>query len=110
MAAQTTRARDPPTTASAPCATRSTPSAARSAGVATTCLMLLATDGRHLFLGVLFVVSNVCFGASIVLYNAYLNDVASEKLRYGYAVDALCGRVGEKDTAAQVCSDDGVDR
>jgi UMF1 family MFS transporter len=68
------------------------------AGTVTTCLMVLVTDGRHLFGGLLLIVSNVSFGATIVLYNAFLNDVATEDLRdkvssRGYALGYLGGGI-----------------
>jgi UMF1 family MFS transporter len=65
-------------------------------GAATTCLFVLVTDGRHLLGGLLLVVSNVSFGITIVLYNAFLNDVASERQRdkvssRGFALGYLGG-------------------
>src|SRR5262249_43921294 len=48
------------------------------AGAAATCLLYFVAGARYLFGGVLLIVSNLCFGASVVLYNAYLNDVATE--------------------------------
>src|SRR5262245_3156569 len=65
-------------------------------GAATTCLMFFVTDGRHLLGGLLLVVANVSFGATIVLYNAYLNDISSEDRRdavssRGYALGYLGG-------------------
>ena len=65
-------------------------------GAATTCLMFFVGDGRHLVGGALLIVANVCFGATLVLYNAYLNDVASEDRRdavssRGYALGYLGG-------------------
>jgi len=46
--------------------------------------------------GVLFIVANLCFGAAIVFYNAYLPDIASEDQRdrvssYGWAMGYLGG-------------------
>ena len=66
------------------------------AGAATACLMFFVSEGRHLFGALLLVVSNVSFGASIVLYNAYLNDIATEDQRdkvssRGYALGYLGG-------------------
>src|SRR5262249_26436763 len=46
-------------------------------GSVTTCLFLFATEGRHLLGALLLIVSNVSFGITIVLYNAFLNDIAS---------------------------------
>ncbi len=65
-------------------------------GAAATCLMFFVTAGHHLLGGALLVGSNLCFGASIVLYNAYLNDIATEDRRdevssRGYALGYLGG-------------------
>jgi UMF1 family MFS transporter len=65
-------------------------------GSLATCLMLFIGGGRFLVGGLLLVVSNLCFGASIVLYNAFLNDVAAEDRRdeissRGFAVGYLGG-------------------
>src|SRR5262249_28929236 len=51
------------------------------AGAAATALMFFVSDGGHLAGGVLFIVANLCFGGSIVLYNAYLNDITTEDRR-----------------------------
>lgn len=51
------------------------------AGAAATCLLVAVTQAVYIAGGLLFVFANVCFGASIVLYNAFLNDVASEGRR-----------------------------
>src|SRR5205823_14754387 len=66
------------------------------AGAATTCLLFFVTAGRHLLGAALLIVSNLCFGASIVLYNAYLNDVTTEDRRdevssRGFALGYLGG-------------------
>jgi len=68
------------------------------AGAVATCLMVLVTDGRHLLGGLLLVVSNVSFGASIVLYNAFLNDITTDEQRdtvssRGYALGYLGGGI-----------------
>ena len=65
-------------------------------GSAATCLMYFIAGDRYLAGGALLVVSNVCFGVTIVLYNAYLNDVAAERERdsvssRGYALGYLGG-------------------
>lgn len=65
-------------------------------GAITTCLFLLVTDGRHLLGALLLIVSNVSFGITIVLYNAFLNDITSPGLRdkvssQGYALGYLGG-------------------
>lgn len=51
------------------------------AGAAATCLLFFLTTGRHLFGAAVFVFANVCFGASIVFYNSFLSDIASEDQR-----------------------------
>ncbi len=66
------------------------------AGAVTTCLMIFLTEGRYLLGAALLVVSNVSFGATIVLYNAFLNDIATEDQRNkvssrGYALGYLGG-------------------
>ena len=50
-------------------------------GALTTILMFFITPGGHWFAGLLFIVANVAFGASIVFYNAYLPSIASEEKR-----------------------------
>ncbi|MCC7360785.1 MAG: MFS transporter [Anaerolineales bacterium] len=45
-------------------------------GAAATLLMFFIVPGRHLFGGLLLVIGNLSFGASIVFYNAYLPDIA----------------------------------
>jgi UMF1 family MFS transporter len=66
------------------------------AGAAATCLFFFVSGGRHLIGGLLLVSSNLCFGASIVLYNAYLNDITTEDRRdevssRGFALGYLGG-------------------
>jgi MFS transporter, UMF1 family len=51
------------------------------AGSAATCLLFFVTEGRYLAGGALLIFANLCFGASIVLYNSFLNDIASEDRR-----------------------------
>src|SRR5437773_7331514 len=65
-------------------------------GAAATCLLFFVSGGRHLFGALLLVVANLCFGASIVLYNAYLNDITTEDRRdevssRGFALGYLGG-------------------
>lgn len=67
-------------------------------GSAATCLLFLVADRRYLIGGVLLVLANLCFGASIVLYNAFLNEIASREQRdavssRGYALGYLGGGV-----------------
>jgi len=66
------------------------------AGSAATCLMFFVAGDLFLAGGALLVISNVCFGVTIVLYNAYLNEVAAEHERdavssRGYALGYLGG-------------------
>ena len=67
-------------------------------GSAATCLLFFVTGGRYLLGGLLLVVANLCFGASLVLYNAFLNDIATEDRRdkvssRGYALGYVGGGV-----------------
>ena len=50
-------------------------------GVAATCLLFFLTSGRHMFGAIVFIIANVCFGASIVFYNSFLPDITSEDQR-----------------------------
>jgi UMF1 family MFS transporter len=66
------------------------------AGAATACLMFFVAERGHLLGAALLVISNVCFGATIVLYNAFLNDITTEDQRdrvssRGYALGYLGG-------------------
>ncbi len=45
-------------------------------GAAATMLMFFLDNGHYLFGGVLFILSNVSFGASIVIYNSFLPEIA----------------------------------
>ena len=65
-------------------------------GAISTILMFFITPGGHWFAGLLFLVANVAFGASIVFYNSYLPSIASEDQRdavssYGWAMGYLGG-------------------
>jgi UMF1 family MFS transporter len=67
-------------------------------GSAATCLLFFITDGRYLAGGLLLVIANLCFGASLVLYNAFLNDIATLDQRdkvssRGYALGYLGGGI-----------------
>ena len=42
------------------------------------CLMFFVKDDLYLLGGVLFIVANVCFGAALVFYNAFLPEIATE--------------------------------
>ncbi|HJZ46157.1 MAG TPA: MFS transporter [Roseiflexaceae bacterium] len=47
-------------------------------GVVATCLFFFVTSDLYLFGALLFVIANLSFGASIVLYNAFLPDICTE--------------------------------
>ncbi len=47
-------------------------------GVVATCLFFFITSDLYMLGALLFVVANLSFGASIVLYNAYLPDICTE--------------------------------
>ena len=46
--------------------------------VTANCLMFFVKDDLYLLGGILFIIANVCFGASIVFYNAFLPEIATE--------------------------------
>lgn len=46
-------------------------------GAAATCLLFFMTGGTYLLGALLFIIANLSFGASIVLYNAFLPDICS---------------------------------
>jgi UMF1 family MFS transporter len=46
-------------------------------GVAATCLLYFVTGNRYLWGALLFIIANLCFGGSIVLYNSYLREICS---------------------------------
>lgn len=50
-------------------------------GAAATMAMFALTDGMYLWGGFLFLVANLAFGASIVVYNSFLNDIAPPEQR-----------------------------
>jgi len=65
-------------------------------GSAATILMFFITPGGHWFAGLLFLLANIAFGASMVFYNSYLPSIASEERRdsvssYGWAMGYLGG-------------------
>jgi UMF1 family MFS transporter len=65
-------------------------------GVAATCLLYFITGDRYLIGSVLLVVANFAFGVTIVLYNAFLNDITTTDRRdkvssQGYAAGYLGG-------------------
>ena len=66
--------------------------------VTANCLMFFIKDDLYLLGGVLFIVANVCFGAALVFYNAFLPEIATEDqvdkvssrgFAYGYLGGAL---------------------
>jgi UMF1 family MFS transporter len=66
--------------------------------VTANCLMFFVKDDLYLLGGILFIVANVCFGAALVFYNAFLPEIATEDqtdkvssrgFAYGYLGGAL---------------------
>ncbi len=66
--------------------------------VTANCLLFFVKDGLFLFGAVLFIIANIGFGASIVFYNSFLPDIATEDqsdkvssrgFAYGYLGGAL---------------------
>ena len=67
-------------------------------GVIAACLLFFITGNLYLFGGVLFILANICFGASIVFYNAFLPEIATEDQAdkvssRGYAYGYLGGAI-----------------
>lgn len=65
-------------------------------GSASTILMFFIQPGWHWLAALMFLVANLAFGASIVFYNSYLPNIASEDQRdrvssYGWAMGYLGG-------------------
>ena len=65
-------------------------------GSLATILMFFITPGGHWFAGLLFIIANIAFGASMVFYNSYLPSISSEDRRdatssYGWAMGYLGG-------------------
>ena len=50
-------------------------------GAATTAAMFWLADGQYLLGGLLFLAANLAFGASVVIYNSFLNDIAPPQQR-----------------------------
>lgn len=50
-------------------------------GAAATAAMYFLSEGRYLLGGVLFLIANLAFGASVVIYNAFLPDISTEEER-----------------------------
>lgn len=64
--------------------------------VVANCLMFFIVGGGYVFGGILFIIANLGFGGSIVLYNAFLPEIASEPERdkvssRGFALGYLGG-------------------
>ena len=68
-------------------------------GAAATCLMFFVPGHSYVAMGLLFVVANLCYGASLVMYNAFLNDITTpdaarrRRRAHGYALGYLGGGV-----------------
>lgn len=67
-------------------------------GVATSCGLFFITGDSFVWGAVLLIIANLCFGASIVFYNAYLVDLTTEDRRdsissWGFAVGYIGGIV-----------------
>ena len=67
-------------------------------GVAANCLLFFLQGNLYLPGGVLFIIANICFGASIVFYNAFLpeittDDQADKVSSRGYAYGYLGGAI-----------------
>jgi UMF1 family MFS transporter len=65
-------------------------------GATATCLMFFVDADTYIAGGFLLIVANLCFGATLVLYNAFLNEVAPLPLRNavssrGFALGYLGG-------------------
>ena len=65
-------------------------------GVAANCMLFFIKDDLYLWGGLLFIIANVSFGASIVFYNSFLPDIASAEDRdrvssIGWAIGYLGG-------------------
>jgi UMF1 family MFS transporter len=65
-------------------------------GAAATCLLFFITGGLYLVGALLLIIANVSYGAAIVFYNSYLNDISTEDQRdrlssRGYAIGYLGG-------------------
>lgn len=67
-------------------------------GVAAGCLMFFIDGNNYLFGSLLLIIANVCVGASLVFYNAYLIDITTEDMRdrvsaKGYAYGYVGGSI-----------------
>jgi UMF1 family MFS transporter len=64
--------------------------------VVATCLLFFVTENTYLLGGLLLIVSNLCFGAAMVFYNAFLPEITTEDMRdrvssRGFALGYLGG-------------------
>jgi MFS transporter, UMF1 family len=50
-------------------------------GVTATCLMFFITGSLYWLGGLLFIIANLAFGAALVLYNGFLNEITTEDQR-----------------------------
>ena len=50
-------------------------------GVTATCLMFFVTGSLYWLGGLLFIIANLAFGAALVLYNGFLNEITTEDQR-----------------------------
>jgi UMF1 family MFS transporter len=50
-------------------------------GVTATCLMFFVTGNLYWLGGLLFIIANLSFGAAVVLYNGFLNEITTEDQR-----------------------------
>jgi len=67
-------------------------------GVAASCLLFFVQGNLYLAGGLLFIIANICFGASLVFYNAFLpeittDDQADKVSSRGYAYGYLGGAI-----------------
>src|SRR5215211_4537697 len=67
-------------------------------GVVANCLMFFLKDNLYLAGGLLFIIANVCFGAALVFYNAFLPEITTEDQAdkvssRGYAYGYLGGAI-----------------
>jgi MFS transporter, UMF1 family len=67
-------------------------------GATANCLLFFVKDDLYLAGGVLFIIANVCFGAALVFYNAFLPDITTEDQAdkvssRGYAYGYLGGAI-----------------
>ena len=51
------------------------------AGAFSTCLLFFVTGELYWLGGLLFILANVCFGAAVVFYNAFLPEITTEDMR-----------------------------